>query len=87
MCRDGHEWQSTVGNRTALGQGCPVCAGQKVLAGFNDLATTNATLAAEWHPTRNAPVTPCDVFRSTGKRFWWRDALGHEWECQRQRTV
>jgi len=80
-CRDGHEWQSTVGNRTALGQGCPVCAGQKVLAGFNDLATTNPTLAADWHPTRNAPVTPRDVFRSTAKPFWWRDALGHEWEA------
>ena len=80
-CLDGHEWQSTVGNRTVLGQGCPVCAGQKVLPGLNDMATTSPALAAEWHPTRNAPVTPRDVFRSTAKRFWWRDALGHEWEA------
>jgi hypothetical protein len=81
LCRDGHEWESNINNRTALGQGCPICAGQKVLTGFNDLTTTNPTLAVEWHPTRNAPLTPRDVFRSTTKRFWWRDALGHEWEA------
>ena len=80
-CAEGHEWQSTVRNRTTLGLGCPVCAGQKVLAGFNDMATTAPTLAAQWHPTRNAPLTPQDVFRSTAKRFWWQDALGHEWEA------
>jgi hypothetical protein len=80
-CRDGHEWLSTVNNRTTLGQGCPVCAGQKVLPGFNDLATTNPLLAAQWHPTRNAPLTPRDIFRSTAKRFWWVDVLGHEWEA------
>lgn len=81
QCSDGHEWQSKINNRTALGQGCPVCAGQKVRAGFNDLATTNPALASEWHPTRNAPLTPREVFRSTARRFWWQDALGHEWQA------
>lgn len=79
QCLDGHEWQSKINNRTSLGQGCPVCAGQKVLVGFNDLATTSPTLASEWHPTRNAPLTPREVFRSTARKFWWQDALGHEW--------
>jgi len=81
QCRDGHEWRSKLSNRTALGQGCPVCAGQKVLPGLNDMATTSPTLAAQWHPTKNHPLTPRDVFRSTAKRFWWVDALGHEWEA------
>lgn len=80
-CSDSHEWQSTVGNRTALGQGCPVCAGQKVLGGLNDMATTSPWLASQWHPTRNAPLTPRDVFRSTAGRFWWQDEVGHEWEA------
>lgn len=81
VCRDGHSWQMRVANRTQLGQGCPVCAGQKVLAGFNDMATTAPDLAAEWHPTRNLGVTPQAVFRSTARRIWWLDALGHEWEA------
>ncbi len=65
QCREGHGWQSTVGNQTVLGQGCPVCAGQKVLPGLNDMATTSPDLAAQWHPAKNAPLTPRDVFRST----------------------
>lgn len=81
QCSDGHDYRMTVGNRTAGGQGCPTCAGQRVLPGFNDMATTSPTLAAEWHPTRNAPFTPGDVFRSTARRFWWQDVLGHEWEA------
>ncbi|SCC70291.1 zinc-ribbon domain-containing protein [Rhodococcus qingshengii] len=81
QCGLGHQWQSTVNNRTSNGQGCPVCAGQKVLAGFNDLGTTDPALAAEWHPTLNAPLSPANVFRSTAKRFWWRDLLGHEWQA------
>lgn len=69
----GHGWQAQVNNRTN-GDGCPVCAGQKVLPGFNDLATTNPVLAAQWHPTHNAPLTPRDVFRSTasGSGGWTR---------------
>ena len=38
-----HEWQAT-DDRTNMQSGCPVCAGQKVLAGFNDLATLNPKL-------------------------------------------
>jgi hypothetical protein len=80
-CPSGHDYQMTLGNRCSLGQGCPVCAGQRVLPGLNDMATTAPTLAAQWHPTLNAPLTPRDVFRSTAKRFWWLDGLGHEWEA------
>lgn len=81
LCDQGHSWQMKVGNRTQLGQGCPICAGQRVLAGFNDMATTAPDLAAEWHPTKNLPATPETVFRSTAAKFWWRDILGHEWEA------
>ncbi|GAB3201826.1 hypothetical protein GCM10027062_24970 [Nocardioides hungaricus] len=81
QCKDGHEWQMTVGNRTFGDQGCPVCAGQRVLPGVNDMATTAPGLAAEWHPSRNAPLTPTHVFRSTARKFWWQCSLGHEWEA------
>ena len=80
-CVLGHDWQMTLLNRTHGGQGCPVCAGQTVLRGFNDMATTAPELAIQWHPTRNAPLNPTDVFRSTARRFWWQDSLGHEWQA------
>lgn len=81
QCSAGHEWQSTVNNRTALGHGCPVCGGQKVLAGFNDMATMRPDLAAQWHPIRNGDIWPRSVFPSTAKTFWWLDSLGHEWQA------
>jgi DNA-directed RNA polymerase subunit RPC12/RpoP len=47
----GHEWQATVNDRTSVGRAtnCPYCGNKKVLAGFNDLATSHPTLAKEWN--------------------------------------
>ncbi|WP_104062308.1 zinc-ribbon domain-containing protein [Arthrobacter sp. 4R501] len=75
----GHEWESSAYNRLR-GQGCPFCAGSRVLTGFNDLATLRPDLAAEWHPIKNGDVLPSAVSRSSGKKAWWFDSLGHEWE-------
>ena len=77
----GHEWESSPYNRL-LGQGCPFCAGVRVLAGFNDLATLMPDLAAEWHPVKNGDVLPSSVSRSSGKKAWWIDSFGHEWETK-----
>jgi hypothetical protein len=77
VCFKGHEWQSKILHR-ANGSGCPVCAGRKTLNGFNDLATTHPEIAALWHPTRNAELTPSDVTAGSGKKVWWICALGHE---------
>jgi hypothetical protein len=54
-CSAGHIYAATVGARTRDpgGTGCPYCAGQKVIAGFNDFATLHPQLAAEadgWDP-------------------------------------
>jgi hypothetical protein len=79
LCSEGHEWQAAVYSRRS-GRGCPVCAGQQVQAGFNDLATRNLGLAAEWHPTRNGDLSPREVSPGSHKRVWWLCARGHEWE-------
>ena len=44
--RCGHEWRARIADRTK-GHGCPYCAG-KILAGFNDIATTNPEVMEEW---------------------------------------
>ena len=38
-CRLGHEWTASVKGRSINGSGCPYCSHNKVLVGFNDLAT------------------------------------------------
>ena len=75
ICDLGHKW-TTTGAQRASGQGCPFCANTKVLAGFNDLATVNPSLAAEangWGPSTVLP-------RSSAKRNWVCP-LGHIWEA------
>lgn len=51
-CKLGHKWSALLSNR-GKGVGCPVCANQKVLTGFNDLETSHPMIAKEafeWDP-------------------------------------
>lgn len=43
-----HKWKTSISHRTRENQetGCPYCAGQKILIGFNDMWTTNPELAS-----------------------------------------
>ena len=66
----GHEWESTLYNRLQ-GKGCPYCANQRILVGFNDLATKNPLLAKEWHPTKNGDLGPTNITCGSGKKVWW----------------
>ena len=47
-CKHGHEWEAIVKSRTVNGTGFPYCSHNKVLAGFNDLASQYPDIAAEW---------------------------------------
>lgn len=80
-CAPGHEWETTGNSRASSGTGCPTCAGQRILEGFNDLATVRPDLASEWHPTKNGSRLPSEVTVSNGKKAWWLADCGHEWEA------
>jgi hypothetical protein len=85
----GYEWEAPGNNRTNVGSGCPACAGNKVIAGINDLAHTHPDLIAEWHPTKNGDLTPENVSAGNAtKKVWWKHSDkscvvpgGHEWEA------
>ena len=82
-CAEGHEWQATVYSRTGSRSGCPVCAGLTVVAGENDLQTLFPAVAREWHPTKNAALTPENVGAYTHRKAWWLcDVCGHEWSAE-----
>ena len=74
-CADGHEWVTTPGARANLGSGCPVCAGQRVIPGENDLATRYPELAAE------ALFDATHVMWGSKQKLPWRCGEGHEWEA------
>ena len=53
-CPVGHIYTNNPGARTR-GQSCNICAGKKILVGFNDLATTHPEIAREaygWDPQK-----------------------------------
>lgn len=78
ICDKGHEWEAIIHHRNK-GVGCPICNGKKVLQGYNDLATLNPTLAAQWHPTLNGDLTPNQVTLRSHVQVWWLCEKGHEW--------
>ena len=80
ICEKGHSFPAVIASRTN-GSGCPYCAGRKVLPGFNDLATTDPCVAAQWHPTLNGTLTPEMVTPGSRKKVWWECAYGHVWKA------
>ncbi len=79
ICRQGHEWEAMISNRSQ-GSGCPYCSGRAATKD-NCLAVTHPSLAREWHSTRNGVVTPRKVTAGSGKKVWWVCQQGHAWEA------
>lgn len=85
VCDKGHEWKAVVSSRNKIwgrnkGAGCPYCSAKKVNV-ENCLETINPKLAQEWHPTKNAKLSPQDVTSGSEKKVWWLCNRGHEWEA------
>ena len=78
-CSLGHEWRAEIVDRTRGTNGCPYCGNKKVLAGFNDLASIEPEIAAEWHPTLNGALTPEMVTAGSNRKVWWLCPEGHVW--------
>jgi hypothetical protein len=73
-CSKSHEWEASINSRVN-GNGCPFCAGKKVIPGVTDLETTHPTIAAKangWDPKL--------VSAGSGKRLAWKCKEGHFWE-------
>ena len=84
----GHEWEAG-GNNRICGRGCPACANKTVTI-HNRMQITHPTLAAEFHPTKNAPLTKETVVAGTNKKLWWKCSVatcGHEWQTTGNRRT
>ena len=74
-CKVGHHWEARISNRAIKGYGCPICSGQQILSGFNDLATLSPEIASQaygWDPTLIAP--------HSNLRMEWVCSNGHIWK-------
>ena len=81
ICNLGHSWEAAIYSRNN-GKGCPFCGNRAVLPGFNDLATRNPGLLAEWCYKRNKDLTPQHVSEYSRRKVWWRCVHGHDWKAR-----
>lgn len=81
ICSNNHSYEATIPARRR-GTGCPYCSGNKILVGFNDLATTNPELLEKWNYEKNnkLEITPKSISKSYSKKVWWKCKNGHEYQ-------
>lgn len=77
--RCGHEFEQPIVKRV-YGGGCPYCSHQKLLKGFNDFATTNPEMLAEWDYSKN-DVQPTEIGIGTHRKIWWKCPFGHSYQA------
>lgn len=75
ICPLGHSYEAAAASR-ALGSGCPYCSNQKVLSGFNDMATTHPELANFLDEAKTG-ASAREVSGGSGHKFWWLCEKGH----------
>lgn len=79
-CNNGHSYFTSIGSRTrGKGTGCPICANQKILKGYNDLKTKFPDIAKDWDDEKNYPIKSEDVFPGTSKKYYWKCKNNHSY--------
>lgn len=87
QCELGHIWLAKVYNRTNANKptGCAVCNGKKVLAGFNDVATTHPEVAALFADQAHAHTVT--AFSNTPVLMRCLIDPAHEWKSPPSRIA
>ncbi len=78
-CEKGHSYTMAVSGKNR-GRGCPICAGKKILIGYNDFASQSPTLLKYWDFDKNK-ILPTDISNGSDKKVWWKCEKGHSHEC------
>jgi Probable Zinc-ribbon domain len=86
LCPRGHDYLMSATGRTQ-GRGCPVCSGQKIMVGFNDLLTTHPEIAATWNPEAKTPLTPERVTAGSNRTGYWICPIGHRYSLPISKRV
>lgn len=90
-CSLGHCWQTSVKERLRrsktgkIGTGCPYCSGNRILSGYNDLATRCPDAQNIWDFEKNETdgISIYEIGTSSHKRVAWHcPQCSHEWKAQ-----
>lgn len=80
-CSKGHEWRTSVGNRTAKGTICPVCSKLKLpKKAKTNLASYRPDVAELWDYEKNGELKPSMVGGKSAIRAWFKCPIcGYNW--------
>lgn len=83
-----HRWSAAISSRRK-GSGCPICSNQKLLVGFNDLATLHPHLVPLWNHDLNGNLSPRDILGAPNRKIWWQcqTVKSHTWESPPNRMI
>lgn len=78
-CKNGHEWLSSINNRSRnKGSNCPYCYGRNATE-KNNLLIKNPELCKEWNYEKNGDLKSENFTAQSNKKVWWVCKNGHEW--------
>lgn len=81
VCKKGHHWNASVNYIVSRStEGCPYCAGKRVIQGVTDLETTDSDIAQEWDFKKNI-LAPSEVSRCSHKKVYWLCSKGHSFKA------
>lgn len=78
---EGYVWDASPASRAYYGTSgkCPVCRGQEIMIGVNDIFTVVPEWRRQWHPDNT--VDPLTITAKSGVPVRWKCPVdGHEWE-------
>lgn len=70
QCKKGHEWETTVSNRTFGKQGCPYCSNRKATK-ENSIATKHPISLKYWDYDKNK-FSPHNLTHGSEQKVWWK---------------
>ncbi len=77
-CEQGHEWRTSISNRSGRGHNCPYCTNHSKKLG--SIAEECPALIEEWDYERNLG-SPQDHSARSNKKVWWKCMVcGHNWQ-------
>ena len=78
-CDNNHDFDIQL-NHVTDGNWCSNCP--KLPSSYEQSFASNEERVACWHITKNGDVKPRDVFKSSGKKYWFTCDNGHDFDIQ-----
>lgn len=75
-CKDGHEWEAKILNRTVNNSNCPYCSGT-IVSKCNSFGESFPELLEEWDDNRS----PFKIHPYSSKKVWWKCKNNHKWQA------